>query len=479
MKLPKGFKIIGPKPYPYQMETIIFGIRNKNCGLLLDMGLGKTRCAIDIARYRLQFENFNKILVVTPTSIMYNWQNEVHKFSEYRAIVLHSENRQDRIYKIQQFKNNYQFGIINYEALLPFHTELSNLNIDLIIFDESARYIKSFSAKRTKMAIYLADKAQSRMILTGTPISNKPLDIWSQFRTMDGGASLGLNFYKFRSKLFKKISLKNYNKFVPRHGTLAYLNSIIYNTCIVFKKEDVLPDLPEKIYHTIKLKTPDNISKVYHDVRNEIITRIEVTDGAVPILTKNIFTQLLRLQTITSGFIKDSNGNIRELKNRVKLTALIEEIESIVDAEESVIVWVKFLHSIRMIKRELKRKGIECITMSGQDANKYERWNTFQKDRSIPVFIGQIESGGIGIQLFKLDSNADTQHMIFYENTYSLDVRQQAEDRIHRIGQKASCRYVDIILEDTIDEKILSIFKRKQRVADTIMKQGVKQWLMF
>ena len=480
MKLPRNFNTIGPPPYPYQMETIIFGIRNKCCGLLLDMGLGKTRCAIDIARFRIQNEDVKKVLVITPTSILHNWKKEVYKFSEYKAIVLHSQNRQTRLYYIDQFKDSeYKFGIINYEALAPFIHNLLSIDIGMLIFDESARYIKNPSALRTKASITISDKVKSNLILTGTPIANKPLDIWSQFRIMDGGETFGKSFYTFRRYYFYKIKFKKFTKYTLRKKSYKPITDGIYNTCIVFNKQDVLPDLPAKIYHKIILPLSDSISIIYNKLVDQIVSQIAVDDGVARITIASIFTQLLRLQTITSGFIKDDDGDIRSLKYNPKLTALTEEIESIVDADESVVVWVKFLHSITMIEKRLKLLGISCITMSGQDDDKYSKWNTYQKDESVKVFIGQIESGGIGIELFKLDSNSETQHMIFYENVFSLDTRQQAEDRIHRIGQRSICRYVDIIIENTVDEKILNSFMNKKKIADSIMKDGLKQWLLF
>jgi len=479
IKLPKDFDTIGPPPYPFQMETIIYGIKHPSCGLLLEMGLGKTRCAIDIARYRIQTENIEKVLVVTPTSIMYNWGQEIKKFSEYKSVVLHSHIRSERIARIEALNHSkqYHFGIINYEALHSYYSKITDMNIGLLIFDESARYIKNHLTKRTKAAIAISEKVGRAIILTGTPIANRPLDIWSQFRVMDRGKTFGTNFYRFRTIFFNTIQRHRFKEFVLKEDSAKYINSGIYDTCIRFKKGDVLPDLPKKLYYKIEIPLSGKTKAIYNRVKKEVITDIETTRGKSTLVITNILTKLLRLQTITSGFIKGEDGKTNKLLETPKLNALIDEIESIVDAEEYAVVWVRFLYTIKLIKNELKKRKIKSITMSGEDKDKYDKWKTFQKDKSIPIFIGQIQSGGIGIELFKLDSNANTQHMIFYENVWSLDVREQAIDRIHRIGQESMCRYVDIVMKNTIDERILGSISANRRIATSILENGVKEWL--
>ncbi|MHA2344963.1 MAG: helicase-related protein [Candidatus Hodarchaeales archaeon] len=153
-----------------------------------------------------------------------------------------------------------------------------------------------------------------------------------------------------------------------------------------------------------------------------------------------------------------------------KLDALIEQVELVMDAEESCVVWCRFHKTMDMIEEALKKKKIRCVTMSGKDSGKqkYAKWTGFQKDKNLNVFIGQVEAGGIGIELFKEDSIAEKhQHMFFYENTWSLDVRDQAEGRIHRIGQNSTCVYVDVIMNGT----------ENQEIADYILDHGVSHFL--
>jgi len=242
----------------------------------------------------------------------------------------------------------------------------------------------------------------------------------------------------------------------------------------------VLKDLPDKLYSTITIEPTDELRETYETVKHQILGEINTSQGNMAFNINNILTRLLRLQQITSGFIT-LNNRITELKSRPKLDALIDEVESIVDANESVVIWCRFLKSIDMISAALTSRGISNVTMSGVDKGKqtrYKKWKSFQTEEKLSAFMGQVESGGFGIELFKLDSNElKSQHMIFYENTWSLDTRMQAMDRIHRIGQKSLCRYVDLVVEDTIDQKLLDTLSQNQQIADLILEEGVKSFL--
>jgi SNF2 family DNA or RNA helicase len=481
IKPPKNFNFIGNEPYPYQLESFVYAIQKDGCGLLLDMGLGKTYIAINVARYRIQRNSISKILIICPPSIMINWQCQISKYSEYKSVVI-SGTRDQKLYLIN--KNPHPFFIINYESLIPitrygitnmdvFNT-LIKLNPDMIIFDESAKYTKSISALRTQCAIELADIAKYKMILTGTLITNQPLDTWSQLRLVDNGSILGTNFYRFRNKFFARVKHPKYTKYFLRKEYIDILHDRIYESCIRFKKEDVLEYLPDKIFIKIPLIPDKEFYDLYNTVREQILLEIQTTKGNVFLNLKNILNKLLKLQQITSGFIKHESLEER-LPFTPKLDALLEQIEMIVEAEESCIVWCRFLFSIRMIEEELIKRKIKCITMSGEDKDKYSKWKGFQKSKTTKIFIAQIESGGIGTELFKLDSTENQiQHTVFYENPWGLDVREQAIDRTHRIGQKSICRYVDIIIQDTIDEKILMSIEEHKTLADKIMEDKIE-----
>lgn len=439
---------------------------------MLDLGLGKTYCSIQIARYRLYQKRIRRVLVVAPTSILYNWKKEVEKWSEYKATVLHGA-RDDRIDMIQDRK--YTFYIINYEALHTFYKYLIKMKFQMGVFDETAKYIKTYNTKRTKASIKLADRMRYTLILTGTPITNKPLDLWSQFRVLDGGTTFSVDFFLFRAFYFNKIERTNkgvrWYEFKVKPKAKKYMTEAIYESCIRFKKEECL-DLPPKIFNSIYIEPTPYTQDTYEEVERHVIAEIMAESGTATLTIKSIFTRIIRLQQLTSGFTVDEYGEPVALQETPKLDSLIEHIELITDMGEAVVVWCRFLKSIDLISERLTKLKIPHSFMSGQTKDKYERWKNFQTSKTINVFIAQIESGGVGTELFKKDSDSRHQYMIFYENSWSADVRTQAIDRIHRIGQTSTCIYLDLILKGTIDEKILDSLEKRRTLAEEILSKA-------
>jgi SNF2 family DNA or RNA helicase len=197
-------------------------------------------------------------------------------------------------------------------------------------------------------------------------------------------------------------------------------------------------------YQTIKITMSHELRKIYDTVKKQILAEIETRSGRTRLNLKSIFTRLIRLQQITAGFTVNPDGKVLMLKDQPKVDALIEEVDSIVDAEEAVIVWCKFRNSMDIISSRLNKKKVEHYYMSGDDnpVEKNKKWRGFQKSSTNNIFLGQVRAGGIGIELFKLDGDKNkSQHTIFFENEWALETRIQAEGRIDRIGQKSICRY--------------------------------------
>jgi SNF2 family DNA or RNA helicase len=466
----------------------VYGISRPYAGILLDVGLGKTYVSINIARYWIQQGEAKKVLVVCPTSILTNWQNQIKQFSEYDSNILHNTNRKDRIHLIENSKS--VFDLINYEGLQPYIKHLAKKQYDLIIFDESARYIKSPTAQRTKTSYTLARQAKFIYLLTGTIIENRPKDIWSQFWVMDDGKTFSSSYYAFLNYYFKKKKGYKYvidpktKKRVQRSwttweiekGKFPIMRDRLFQNCIQKRKREVLTDLPEIIRREIPIPLEGKLREIYTKVQDQVLKEINtiiIENSNLKI--NNILTKLIRLQQITAGFIKNDKGEEVELSETPKLDALIEELESLVDAGDSAIVFCRFKKSISMIEDRLNKNKIKCITMTGEDKDKYSKWKGFQTS-DVPVFVGQIKAGGIGIELFKIDGDSTkNQHMIYYEKDWVKGVEEQADGRIDRIGQKSTVIYTDIYIEKTIDTKILEVVKYNKKVSDVILniKEGL------
>jgi len=493
MKLPKNLHPLY-KPYgQFQIDTIAHGVIHDFAGLLLPVGMGKTYCAANIGRWRIQNCNVNKVLVLCPATILQKWKEEIYKFSGHNSNILHHPTKQKRTEIIKDFiSNETKYGLINYEALPIYFNLLKQIPIDMIIADESSRYIKNLVSsqrnedgifklvKRTHSAILLGDLAKFKLILTGTLITSKPLDIWSQFKFLDGGLTFGINYYSWRNTFFNKVNYPGYTKWEIKREMIPLLHRMIYSICIRFEKSDVMKDLPESIYSLIPIPLEGGLKRTYQKLQKKIISEIETMEGSTSVNITNIFTKLIRLQQVTSGFIKGDDGGIRELKQQPKLKAVLEEIDTILASSESVIIWCKFRPTIKMISNALTSWGVKHTVMTGSDnpKQKANKWQGFQRSKTINIFIGQVVAGGIGIELFKIDTTDKYQHILFVENTFVLDHRMQALGRNEqRIGQNANCRIVDFIVKDSIDERIMEVIKQDKEVSDMIMKGGIRKFL--
>jgi SWI/SNF-related matrix-associated actin-dependent regulator 1 of chromatin subfamily A len=351
----------------------------------------------------------------------------------------------------------------------------------MVIADESSRYISNHLTQRAKALITIGDGVSHKLILTGTLIASKPMGLWSQFRFLDDGESFGENFYAWRNYFFAKIKLGKYNKWVLREDRKRILERRIFRKCIAINNRDVIADLPPIRFQRVMMNMDKDFAADYRAVQNQIIAEVEAREEKAIVNAQHIFAKLVRLQQMTSGFVGDIDKNVKILKNKPKLELLMEYINEIIDSDESVVVWCRFRPSIKLISDELKKYKIKHTTMSGEDntaAKKYKKWKGFQEDNSIKVFVGQIAAGGIGIELFKIESDDEYEHMIFYENTFTLDHRTQAIGRRYgRIGQNSKVRVIDLIMKDTIDEKIIKSIEKDKEVADGIMKYGIRKFL--
>jgi SNF2 family DNA or RNA helicase len=466
LKVPVGFDFVGLPPFPHQVVTLIYGLYHNDLAIFSTMGTGKSRSSIDICRHRLQNGEANKILVVAPTSVLGNWKDEVEKFSEYNAVVLHHPNREHRI---KLFKSNTEFYIINYEATLYFLKYILKLDADIVIFDESSR-ISNPKAKQTKACTEIAGHTKYRLILNGTPVSNKPLDLWSQFYALDFGDTLGDSFAIYKRIYFKGIKMKSrqgkyFSVYKVRNDVaMEDIAKRISTKSIRYTKEECVRDLPEKTFQRRLLELPTSSRILYNEMYEN--AKLEIARMKQNISAHIMLTKFVKALQITSGYIKTDEGNFIRLKKNPKLRELKLLLEEIVP-EDACIIWCKYLYTIELVERMLDKMGIDHLTIKGEVKDKSGVAKLFQNTsrEDIPVLIGQIRSGGVGLNLHKASFE------IFMENEWRLLDREQAIDRCHRIGQKRPVTVIDLIMRDTIDEQILQAISKKQSIAEYILQR--------
>jgi SNF2 family DNA or RNA helicase len=363
---------------------------------------------------------------------------------------------------------------MNVEALsttkgLTFVRKFLSCHNTLIAVDESTT-IKTPSAKRTKSILKLSELAKYRRILTGSPITKSPLDLYTQCGFLNEELLGFSSYYAFRSRYAHMIE-RNFGgrrvQIVKSYQRLDELSKLIEPFSYRVLKEDCL-DLPEKIYIRREVELTEEQTKLYSTMKQMALATLNGKLLTAP----NVLTQLMRLHQITCGHFKSDDGKIQELKNN-----RIEELMSILEETEGkAIIWANYIYDIERIVEAIKKEyGEDSVVQYYGAIDSDERQKNierFQDPRSpFRFFVGNPQTGGYGITL----TAANT--VIYYSNGYDLEKRLQSEDRAHRIGQKKSVTYIDLIAEKTIDEKIVKALRKKIDIASQIMGEELKDWI--
>ena len=338
-----------------------------------------------------------------------------------------------------------------------------------MVVDESTT-IKNHSARRTKNIMKIANLAKYRRIMTGSPVTKSPLDLYSQIQFLGGWFIEQSNYYAFRAR-YAVIQQRNVGshsfQHVVSYQRLDELTAILREFSTRILKADCL-DLPDKLYtkRTVAM-TPEQL-KAYVEMKRAAITFFEDN----PMTAASVLTQMIRLHQITCGHVKTDDGEVRPLKNnRMK-----ELLQVLAETDGKVIIWAVYRHDIQTIEKEIANEyGKETVASyygDTKDANRQSIVDDFMDVSSdLRFFIGNPKTGGYGLTL------TSSHTVVYYSNDYSLEVRMQSEDRAHRIGQKEKVTYVDLIAEGTIDEKIVSALNSKIDLASKVMGEDPKKIL--
>jgi len=338
----------------------------------------------------------------------------------------------------------------------------------LMALDESTT-IKNPSAKRTKNVLALAPMAKYRRILTGSPVTKNPLDLYTQCEFLDPFLLNFNSWYAFRNRyaIMKTIHVRGRSiQTVHKFQNLGELSDRLKGFSYRVLKEDCL-DLPEKIYmkrHVALTKEQENL---YEQMRKTAIANL---NGKVT-STVTVLTQLMRLQQITCGHFVADDGTVQTIKNN-RLDELMDVLE---ETENKAIIWAYWQRDVQDIRDAIEKKYgprsvVDYYGLTPQD-ERQDNIRRFQNDNECRFLIGTPSTGGYGITL----TEANT--VIYYSNGYDLEKRLQSEDRAHRIGQKKNVTYIDLIAEDTVDEKIVKSLRKKINIASEVMGEELRDWI--
>ena len=363
--------------------------------------------------------------------------------------------------------------IMNVEAFsttkgVEFASKFLSCHDTLMAIDESTT-IKTPKAKRTKSIINLSREAKYRRIMTGSPVTKNPLDLFSQCYFLDPFHLEHESYYSFRMRyaILKTAHISGRSiQLVNGFKNLGELSDKLKPFSYRVLKEDCL-DLPDKIYMKRNIKLSHDQLKLYEQMKKEALA---VLNGKQT-TTVNALTQLMRLQQITCGHFTADDGSTQPIKNN-RVDELMDVLEEV---EGKAIIWAHYQYDIiTIIKEIVKVHGpgsvVDYYGLTPQD-ERQDNIRKFQSDPKCRFIVGTPATGGYGITL----TAANT--VIYYSNGYDLEKRLQSEDRAHRIGQKKNVTYVDIIAEDTVDEKIVKALRDKVNIASQVLGEELKAWI--
>ena len=440
------------KPYPHQLEAVEF-IRGKEFVPLFDeQGLGKTKIVIDALLRDIKDEFVDGTLIICKKYLIPMWEDEIIKHSHLKPVILKGTTKELG----QKFLTFSYFYIINYDALfseierLKMFLKLRNL---AIVLDESQR-IKNPNAKITSAINEIQKYSGKRIIVSGTPIANKPIDIWSQFYFLDGGKLLGENFNDFRKKY--SLEMKRDQLSEEKKEDLESLRVKINNVSIRRLKSDVL-ELPEKVYEDIFVKLQGKQLEIYDKLKNELVVEIEKIDGNKIIdESSNILKKLLRLTQISSN-PKLIIPEFHEIP--IKFLKLAEIVNIIINSNEKVIIWSSFNGNIRTLNKIYAKYGSLMIFGDIPIEERRKVVEKFQSKEENRVLIANPAAAKEGLTLTAANN------AIYIDRNFNLVDYLQSQDSIQRISQTKNCRIIKIMAKDTIDEYIDEIIYKKQKIA--------------
>ena len=450
------------EPFEHQRKAFYMSRDKENFALLMEQGTGKSKVIVDNAAYLYANNKITAMVIIAPNGVHRNWlKNEVpfhlpewcpRKAAYYYAGMKKADKEEWN--KIASSGESLKIFAFNVEGFVSKTAQkfINNIMISndvLLVVDESSR-IKRPGAKRTQFITKIGKLAKYRRILTGTPVTKGPEDVYSQFKFLDPYILGYDSFYSFRARYCIMGGFEN-RQIVSYENVDELVRNIEGHSFRILKKDCL--DLPDKIYQRAYVELSEAQRKLYSSIKDEYVAEYKNETISAP----EAITRLLRLQQITCGwFPTDSPMPIDEKNPRLEL---LKELLSDIDGK--VIIWARFRADLRAIEGTLGRL---CVAYHGgvsADARAHAV-EAFQKDPKIRYFVGQPQSGGMGLTL-----TAAT-YAIYYSNSFDLETRLQSEDRCHRIGTTNNVTYIDIEASKTVDGKIIKTLRNKKNLADVI-----------
>jgi SNF2 family DNA or RNA helicase len=500
-------------PFSHQAEEFVTSGNQEIRGILWEQGTGKSKLTIDTAANLYLQEEIDAVLVVAPNGVHGNWifdEIPAHLPDEVPVRSLEWESKKAKTQKYQRSLEalirfeGLAFLSVNYDvfarkgAAREFVDRFLAERKVFFICDESQR-IKTPGAKRTQAICRLGrefpkgkpviENVRHRRILSGTPVTQSPLDIYAQLKFLDWDLWRREGFASFESfktnfAIYEKMVRTSDGAFKRRqdctpgeirgasgrfdrlvaHKNLDQLQEIVDRYCSRVTKDAVL-DLPDKIYTKRYFEMSPRQRKLYEEIRDDFMAFL---DSGEAITAPLVIVRLLRLQQITCGYVpSDDCDTMHYLGDNPRMNALLDVLN---DVDGKAIIWARFRQDINQICAEL---GEHAVRYDGSVSHeqRLENRRRFQDPNGPRFFVANPAAAATGLTL----TEATT--VIYYSNSFKLEDRLQSEDRAHRIGQKSNVRYIDLVASGTVDAKIVAALRKKLDLASQVTGDKIRDWI--
>ncbi len=469
------------KPYKHQLTALEKSWNRETFAYFMEMGTGKTKVLIDNLAMLYDKGKIDSALIIAPKGVIKTWYEQeipTHLPNHIENVtVLWQSNinkkQKEKLDTLFETSGDLHILIMNVEAFstekgVKYAESFLNSHRCLMAVDESTT-IKTPTAKRTKNIISIGSKARYRRILTGSPVTKNPLDLYSQCEFLSPWLLDFTSYYAFRNRYaeMKTLNIRGRSiQVVDKFKNLGELSDQLKGFSYRVLKEDCL-DLPEKNWTKRQITLSADQRKIYTQMKETALAHL---NGKVT-STMTVLTQLMRLHQITCGHFTADDGTTQKIANN-RLSELMNVLDEL---EGKAIIWANYQHDItNIIKEVVKVHGpgsiVDYYGLTPQ-SERQENIKRFQNNDKCRFLVGTPQTGGYGITL----TAANT--VIYFSNGYDLEKRLQSEDRAHRIGQKKNVTYVDIIAEDTVDEKIVKALRDKVNIASQVLGEDLKAWI--
>lgn len=470
------------KPFLHQQAYLQRFWDSPVAALFADTGTGKSFMLINNAAMLYDKGKINALLIVAPKGVYRNWlkveipkhlpEHIVHRMAIWTPSPRKAEAKalDDLFVSTEDLK----ILIMNVEAFstakgTAFAKRFLLVHDAMMAVDESTT-IKGHTAQRSKNAVKVGSGARFRRIMTGSPVTKSPMDLYQQCEFLSPNCLNIHSYFAFQARYAVTVErqLASHSfKQVVGYRRLDELKEKLDRFSFRVRKDECF-DLPDKVFLKREVELTPEQRKAYDQM---VLAALATFDQGIS-TTMNTLTQIMRLQQIVCGHVTLDTGEVVTLKNN-RMDELLAAIE---ESDGKIIIWANFRHDIEAIKLALQKEyGMSSVATYFGDTTAEERSDIvdrFQDPNSeLRFFVGQPRTGGYGLTL------TEAHTMIYYSNNYDLEIRLQSEARIDRYGQKNKMTYIDLASPDTVDEKIVEALQKKMDIANLILGEHAREWI--